>query len=129
MYVIHGLGVITLAYQVPTKTAGPAQGRVSPNKQSGKRAKPKSRDAVKKQSMLNTHKLSPFKYDMNEILSNSTLDPSVASSFLASIIAKASRVSTREAKEFMKTFLDSGQITKEESDRISRLLDKYSKFR
>jgi hypothetical protein len=62
--------------------------------------------------MLNTHRLAPFKYDMNEILDSSAMDEAKASSFLASVIAKASR-----------------QLTKEETDRISRLLDKYSKYR
>ena len=57
------------------------------------------------------------------------MDPSKASSFLASVIAKASRVSTKDAKEFVRTFLDAGDITKEEYDKISRLLDRYSKFR
>ena len=79
--------------------------------------------------MLNTHKLAPFKYDMNEILSASAMDPSKASSFLATIIAKASRLSTREAKDFVKTFLEEGDLTKEEHDRICRLMDKYSKYR
>jgi hypothetical protein len=57
------------------------------------------------------------------------MDPAKASSFLASIIAKASRVSTRDAKDFARTFLDSGDLTKEEYDKICRLLDKYSKYR
>ncbi len=112
----------------PAKKA-PAQYKTSPNKQTGKRAKPKSKDSNKRQAMLNTHRLAPFKYDMNEVLSASAMDPSKASSFLASIIAKASRVSTKDAKEFAKTFLDSGDLTKEEYDRISRLMDKYSKYR
>jgi len=79
--------------------------------------------------MLNTHRISPFKYDMNEVLSASAMDPSKASAFLASVIAKASRVSTKDAKDFVKTFLESGDLTKEEYDKISRLMDKYSKYR
>ena len=79
--------------------------------------------------MLNTQKLAPFKYDMNEVLSASAMDPAKASSFLATIIAKASRVSTKDAKEFAKTFLESGDLTKEEFDKIGRLMDKYSKYR
>lgn len=93
------------------------------------RNRAKTKESVKRQSMLNTHKLAPFKYDMNEILSESPMDPAKASSFLASIIAKASRLSTKEAKEFAKTFIDSGDLTKEEYDRIARLMDKYSKYR
>jgi len=79
--------------------------------------------------MLNTQKLAPFKYDMNEILSASAMDPAKSSSFLASVIAKATRVSTREAKDFIKTFLDAGDLTKDEFDKINRLMDKYSKYR
>ncbi len=104
----------------------PAKPANSPNSQ---RSKPKTKEATKKQSMLNTHKLSPFKYDMNEILSASRMDPAKASSFLATVIAKASSISTKAAKEFVKTFLDSGDLTKDEYDKICKLLDKYSKFR
>ena len=96
----------------------------------GKKNRPqKTKESTKRQSMLNTHKINPFKYDMNEILSGSSMDPSKASSFLASIIAKASRVSTKDAKEFARTFLDAGDLTKEEFDKICKLLDRYSKFR
>ncbi|MBE6514304.1 MAG: hypothetical protein E7Z69_04380 [Thermoplasmata archaeon] len=100
------------------------------DKAGAKKNKPvRTKESTKKQAMLNTHKINPFKYDMNEILSASSMDPSKASSFLASIIAKASRVSTRDAKDFAKTFVESGDLSKDEYDRICRLLDKYSKYR
>ncbi len=105
--------------------------RPSPNRQNrrnsnaGKIQKP----ASSRQSMLNTHKLAPFKYDMNEILSQSSMDPTMASSFLATIIAKASRISTKDAKEYVKTFVEAGNLTKDEFDKISRLMDRYSKYR
>ena len=101
----------------------PAQ---SPNSQKGKQ---RTKEATKRQSMLNTHKLAPFKYDMNEILATTQMDDAKASAFLASLIAKASRVSTREAKDFARTYLDSGDLTKEEYDKICKLMDKYSKYR
>ena len=104
----------------------PGQG---PNSSSKNKPKAKAKEAVKKQPMLNTHKINPFKYDMNEVLGASSMDPAKASAFLASVIAKASRVSTKDAKEFVKTFLDSGDLTKDEFDKINRLLDRYSKFR
>ena len=95
------------------------------NNSSGKSGKA----ATQRQSMLNTHKLAPFKYDMNEILSQSSMDPGMASSFLASIIAKASRISTKDAKEYAKTFVDDGYLGKEEYDKICKLMDRYSKYR
>ena len=79
--------------------------------------------------MLNMNRITPFKYDMNEILVSTSMDASAASSFLASIVAKASRVSTRDAKDYAKTFVDSGALTKEEFDKVCRLMDRYSKFR
>lgn len=104
----------------------PMKNTSSPNSQ---RSKPKTKEATKRQSMLNTHKLAPFKYDMNEILASSQMDEAKASAFLASLIAKASRQSTRDAKDFARTFLDAGDLSKEEFDKISRLMDKYSKYR
>ena len=100
----------------------------SGNKKGGG-GKPRTKESTKRQSMLNTHKINPFKYDMNEVLSASSMDPAKSSAFLASVIAKASRVSTKDAKEFVKTYLDSGDITKDEYDKMVRLLDRYSKFR
>ena len=104
----------------------PGQG---PNSNSKNRPKAKTKEAVKKQSMLNTHKLNPFKYDMNELLASTSMDDAKASAFLASVIAKASRVSTKEAKDFIRGYIDTGDITKEESDKMCKLLDRYSKFR
>ena len=87
--------------------------------QNAKKPRPnKTREATKRQSMLNTHKVNPFKYDMNEILRETQMDD-----------AKASRQSTKEAKEFVRTYLDSEDLTKDEHDRICKLLDKYSKYR
>ena len=112
------------------KTVAQTAGSYTGDKPGAKKNKPvRTKESTKKQSMLNTHKLSPFKYDMNEILEASRMDPAKASSFLASVIAKASRISTKAAKEFVKTFLDSEDLTKEEYDKICKLLDKYSKFR
>lgn len=131
-------GVIILAGQIKKNkvvvgTRSPSTGgdnKPGPNSnKKGGSGKPRPKESTKRQAMLNTHRINPFKYDMNEILSASSMDPSKASSFLATVIAKASRVSTKDAKEFVKTFLDSGDLTKDEYDRINKLLDRYSKFR
>ena len=96
----------------------------------GKKNRPqRTKESTKRQAMLNTHRINPFKYDMNQILDASAMDPAKASSFLASIIAKASRVSTKDAKDFVRTFQDAGDLTKDEVDKISKLLDKYSRYR
>ena len=104
----------------------PGQG---PNSNSKNKPKAKSKEAVRKQSMLNTHKINPFKYDMNEALAATSMDDAKASAFLSSVIAKASRVSVKEAKEFIRSFVETGDLTKEESEKMCKLLDRYSKFR
>jgi hypothetical protein len=112
-----------------TNKKAPAPPKTDADKQGSRKPKPKAKTGSKRQSMLNTQKLAPFKYDMNEVLSASAMDPAKISAFLASVIAKGSRVSTKDAKDYAKTFLDSGDLTKEEFDKISRLMDKYSKYR
>ncbi len=91
-------------------------------------AKPKNRDS-KRQSMLSNRRIGPFKYDMKEILEKSAMDPSVQNSFLASLIAKASRTSIKDAKIYAKDFISAEGLTEEEYSRVSRLLDRYSKYR
>ena len=106
--------------------------RTSPNRQvkKGTRGASRSKDpAYKRQPMLNNHRITPFKYDMNTILSETSMDPTMASSFLATVIAKASRISMKDAKDYVKTFLDEGNLTKDEYDKISHLMDRYSKYR
>ena len=81
-------------------------------------ANQKNNEAIEEQNVM-----------MNQILDASAMDPAKASSFLASVIAKASRVSTKDAKDFVRTFQDAGDLTKDEVDKISKLLDKYSRYR
>ncbi|MCQ2069911.1 MAG: hypothetical protein MJZ68_02135, partial [archaeon] len=121
----------SMSYRGSSQRASAGRSGPSPNRQVKKGnsgAKP-NKEASKRQSMLNTHKLNPFKYDMNEILSQSSMDPTMASSFLATVIAKASRISTRDAKDYAKTFVDEGNLTKDEFDKVSKLMDRYSKYR
>lgn len=94
-----------------------------------RRYRPKVKTTSKKQPMLNMHKIKSFKYDMNTVLYESSMDEDKASSFLATIIAKASRNSTREAKAHVKTFFEDGDLIKKEHDDIMRLLDRYSRYR
>lgn len=91
-------------------------------------SKSKSRDN-KRQSMLSTKRIGPFKYDMKEILQNSAMEESTASSFLASLIAKASRTSIKDAKLYAKEFISPEGLSEEEYSKVSRLLDRYSKYR
>lgn len=91
-------------------------------------SKPKNRDS-KRQPMLTTRRVGPFKYDMKEILEKSSMEPSTQSSFLASLIAKATRTSIKDAKMYARDFIGEEGLSEEEYSRVSRLLDRYSKYR
>ena len=71
------LGVIFLPGEVKknkvTVNQPQSGGQFKEKKKNGKQ--PKTKESTKRQSMLNTHKINPFKYDMNEILTASAMDP------------------------------------------------------
>ena len=48
---------------------------------SRKNKQQRTKESTKRQAMLNTHRINPFKYDMNQILEASSMDPAKASSF------------------------------------------------
>lgn len=103
-----------------------------PNRNKSKAGKPKNyrdRDAASTRvGMLNLRRLGEFRYDCRELFVNNQMDPDLATTFLASIIAKASRQSVREAKDFVRDQLDATIITKEVSDGLCYLLDRYTKY-
>ncbi|MFA6642754.1 MAG: hypothetical protein WCS40_05090 [Methanomethylophilus sp.] len=128
----RNVGDFSPSYKGTSAHAAQASVRRSPNRQShrpGARNRYSPRVSTPRQAMMNAHRIMPFKYDMNEVLSQSSMDPTMASSFLASVIAKASRISIHEAKDYIKTFLEEGNLSRDEFDRINRLLDKYSRYR
>ncbi|HUL39419.1 MAG TPA: hypothetical protein VLU38_03920 [Methanomassiliicoccales archaeon] len=57
------------------------------------------------------------------------MDQAYASALLANIIAKASRVSTSEAKAYVRLEQSKGNYEKQVSDDICGLLDRYSRYR
>lgn len=79
--------------------------------------------------MLNLQKLGDFKYYARNIISKSEMDETEAPTFMANIIAKASRVSIKEAKDYIKEVEKRGICSKEVSERVCDLLDRYTKYR
>jgi hypothetical protein len=80
-------------------------------------------------AMLNIHRLGSFKYDLREALAASPLDKSVAPTIVANIIAKASRVSVKETKEYIKDLEAQGIIDQIAAEDACAILDRYSKYR
>ena len=79
--------------------------------------------------MLNMRKLGDFRYDIREIVSKSQMDESLGPSFIAQVIAKASRISIKDAKNYVKEFEQRGSCSKRVSEDICSLLDRYTKYR
>ena len=79
--------------------------------------------------MLNLRRLSAFKYDIREIMNHYEISEESASSVVASVIAKGSRVSIESAIAYVREQEKTGLYPKESLHEISNLLDKYSKIR
>ncbi len=79
--------------------------------------------------MLNLHKVIPFRFDIREIMTHYKVEETQASSIVASVIAKASRISIQTAKEYVRDQETAGSIPKEVTGEICELLDRYSKYR
>ncbi|MDD1773372.1 MAG: hypothetical protein LUQ14_01960 [Methanomassiliicoccales archaeon] len=79
--------------------------------------------------MLNISRLGGFKYDLKEIIRRSQMDETFAPSFIASIVAKASRISIQDAKSYVKEAKDIGKYSDAVTNEICGLLDYYSKYR
>jgi hypothetical protein len=80
-------------------------------------------------AMLNLHRLGSFKYDLREILNASPMDKTTVPTVVANIIAKASRVSISETKDYIRDIEKEGVIDKIAADDSCALLDRYSKWR
>lgn len=79
--------------------------------------------------MLNRHKLSSFKYGIKEIMNSYRVDETVASTLIANVITKGSRISIESAKSFVRDQEKMGVCSKGVSDEVCSLLEKYSKYR
>ncbi|MCE5296573.1 MAG: hypothetical protein LLG16_05660 [Euryarchaeota archaeon] len=78
--------------------------------------------------MLNLRRVNEFKFDMRELLNAKEMDPATKQTLIASIIAKASRQSIIEAKNYVKAEQSGGNLTKDVTDNICYLLDRYTKY-
>jgi len=79
--------------------------------------------------MLNLRRLGDFKYYARGVLSNSQMEETSTPVFMANVIAKASRVSIQDAKSYVKDVERQGICTKEVSDNVCGLLDRYATYR
>ncbi|MFY9606836.1 MAG: hypothetical protein WAS24_08950 [Thermoplasmata archaeon] len=79
--------------------------------------------------MLNLGRISTFRYGIREILSHYQIDEATASSLIASVIAKGSRMSIDSARTFVRDQERAGMCPKAATDEICDLLEKFSRYR
>ncbi len=79
--------------------------------------------------MLNLNRVSTFRYAIRDIMTDHKIDEAVASTVVASVIAKASRISIAAAREYVLDQEKLGSFPEHTTDDILDLLDRYSKYR
>jgi hypothetical protein len=79
--------------------------------------------------MLNLNRVTTFRYDIREIMSHYEIDEAVASTVIASVIAKASRISIASAISYVREQEEAGSVKKEVSEEICDLLSRWSRYR
>ena len=88
-----------------------------------------TKKARQRYKMLNVHFLAHFKYDLNEILDRSEMDPARFDLFKANLITKASRNGIQDAREYVDSFIKEGFLDEKSGERLKKLLQRYSKIR
>ena len=78
---------------------------------------------------LNLRRVDEVKYELRRILGDSTTDEKFVQSFLATMIAKASRESMSAAKEYVREKCAEGMIDPEIEAKILKVMDRNTKYR
>jgi hypothetical protein len=91
--------------------------------------KNKYRPKYEKEAMLNLRYIINFKYLLRQILAESSMDEDFKNAFLANLITKGSRVSLKEAKDYVKSLNSEGVIKDDTAGEILQLLDRNRKYR
>lgn len=82
-----------------------------------------------KTTMLSLGRISAFRYDIREIMSHYRINEAEASTVMASVIAKASRISIDAARDYVREQEKTGIYPREALDEICNLVVRYSKLR
>lgn len=105
------------------KFKGPKKG------DSGKSIGKMRRNEYQRVAMLDIRREMTFKYDIRDIFEDAGHTKEEAAPIIANIIAKSSRVSLQDAKDYTKKMLELNKIELDTCKRVLSLLDKYRKYR
>lgn len=79
--------------------------------------------------MLHQGRITSLRYDMKEVMSHYKVEESAASTVMASVIAKGTRISINSARDFVREQEKTGMYPREALEELCDLLDRYSKLR
>lgn len=79
--------------------------------------------------MLDMRREQHFRYDLREALNDHAVPLEQVNAISATIFSKGSRVSTDEAKAFVRQKVEEGVIPPEVRDRVLGLVERYSTWR
>lgn len=80
-------------------------------------------------NMFDRRRLPYFLYDMKELLRGLKIEETIWAPLLSSIVAKASRISIKEAEEFILQKVADGTLPKEAEKPLLDLLNRYGRMR
>lgn len=80
-------------------------------------------------TMLNVGRLNSVKYGLREIMAHYEVDEAIARTIIASVIAKASRISIVSARDYVRDQEKAGLVSHDVSNEICMVLDQHSKLR
>jgi len=87
------------------------------------------RSEYQRVAMLDLRRENSFNYDLTEIFTNAGFSEEEAAPIIANITAKGSRISLKEAKDYVKRMQEEDHIGQETCNRICSLMDRYRKYR
>jgi len=96
---------------------------------SNQRRQQRKPGSTTRKPMLNIGQKIYFRNDLKEIVLNSEMDDNIKASFMATLTARAEKMSIPDAKIYLKEVQDRGQIAPPTAMRVLRLLDRYTKYR
>jgi hypothetical protein len=78
---------------------------------------------------LDLRRTNYFKYDATEVFNSTEIEQKIWNPYLASIVTKASRISIKDAKDYIFKLEDEGLLAKPIASELAQLLDKYKRWR
>ncbi len=92
-------------------------------------ANKQTRESRARTKMIDARRESHFRYDVEELLVASGMEPEEWRPFLQTLWAQGNRQGLDEAKDWLKTQVDEGRIDEPLENRVWNLVKKYSTYR